>query len=301
MELNRKNFEILAYIAENNDEKCSQRKLSSELNMSLGVVNKIVAELIDDNALVYDNNSLKITEYGFELLEPYRVKRAILLAAGFGSRMRPITLNTPKPLVLVRGKRIIETIIDALMDAGINEIYIVRGYLGEQFDVLKNKYPNLILVDNPMYNESNNFTSAYLVRDKFENAYVCESDLYIHNPKIIKKYQYGSNYTGRYTDVSDDWCFEVKNGFIDKLKIGGEKVYHTYCVAYFSLEDGKKMKKDLEVSFDLPGAKEKVWDYVALEYFKEHYNMYVRDVKMEDIVEIDSFNELKQIDKTYDV
>lgn len=61
------------------------------------------------------------------------------------------------------------------------------------------------------------------------------------------------------------------------------------------------MKIDLEKSFDLPGAKEKVWDYVALDYFKNNYKLYVRDVKLEDIDEIDSFNELKKIDKTYDV
>lgn len=299
--MNRKTFEVLSYVAENENEKVSQRKISIGIDMSLGAVNKIVSELIDCNALEYDNNNLKITEYGLELLEPYKVKRAVLLAAGFGSRMRPITLNTPKPLVLVRGKRIIETMIDALIAKGINEIYIVSGYLGEQFDILKKKYPNITLMHNTLYNESNNFTSAYLARDKFENAYVCEADLYVHNPNIIRKYQFGSNYTGRYTDVSDDWCFTVKNGYIDSLKIGGEKVYHTYCIAYFSKEDGIQMKKDLEDAFELPGAKEKVWDYVALEYFKNHYKMYVRDVKLEDIDEIDSFNELKKIDKTYDV
>ena len=82
-----------------------------------------------------------VTLKGYEVLEPYRVKKAIFLAAGFGSRMVPITLNTPKPLVLVHGKRIIETLLDAVVEAGIEDITIVRGYLGEQFDVLLHKYP----------------------------------------------------------------------------------------------------------------------------------------------------------------
>ena len=82
-----------------------------------------------------------ITDKGLETLEPYRAKRAVFIAAGFGSRMVPITLNTPKPLVRVHGKRIIDSLIDACLEADIREIYIARGYLAEQFDQLLYKYP----------------------------------------------------------------------------------------------------------------------------------------------------------------
>ena len=93
----------------------------------------------------------------------------------------------------------------------------------------------------------------------------------------------------------------MKNGYINSLQIGGKDCYHTYCIAYFDNEDGIKMEKDLESAFSLPGAREKVWDYVALDYFKEHYKISVREVDKSDIDEIDTFNELKMIDKTYDV
>lgn len=72
----------------------------------------------------------KITSAGISALEPYRAKRAIFIAAGFGSRLVPITFNTPKPLVRVHGQRIIDGLIDACLEAGINEIYIVRGIPG---------------------------------------------------------------------------------------------------------------------------------------------------------------------------
>ena len=301
MKLSKNYFDVLTYIEENQNDKISQRKISGALNMSLGTINKIMSDLTKDNLIEAKDGFIKVTEEGYNTLEPFRVKRAILLAAGFGSRMIPITLNTPKPLVLVHGKRIIETILDALLKVGIEEIYIVRGYLGEQFDVLLKKYPSITLIDNPMYNETNNLSSAYLTRDKFSNSYVMEADLYIHNPSIIKKYQYGSNYTGKYVDVTDDWCFDTKNGYISKLKIGGEKCFHTYCIAYFSKEDGEKMQEDIKKSFELPGAKEKVWDFVALDYFKDHYKLYVREVHEGDIDEIDTFNELKKIDSIYDV
>ena len=93
----------------------------------------------------------------------------------------PITLNTPKPLVLVNGKKIIETLLDAVVKAEIPEIIIVTGYLNEQFEILLKKYPNIKFIYNKKYNEANNISSAYLVRDKFSNSYVLESDLYLYN------------------------------------------------------------------------------------------------------------------------
>ena len=57
------------------------------------------------------------------------VQRAVFLAAGKGTRMAPLTDTVPKPLVKVHGKSIITTLLDAVMMAGIEEIYIVRGYL----------------------------------------------------------------------------------------------------------------------------------------------------------------------------
>ena len=104
--------------------------------------------------------------------------------------MVPITLNTPKPLVRVNGTRIIDSLLDAVVEAGIPEIVIVRGYLGEQFDQLLYKYPNIRFVENPIYNEANNISSAVCVRYLLQNAYVLEADLLLRNKKLISKYEY---------------------------------------------------------------------------------------------------------------
>ena len=91
-----------------------------------------------------------------ETLEPYRAKRAVLFASGFGSRMLPITINTPKPLVNVNGRKIICSLLDPLVEIGVDEIIIVTGYLQEQFELLLRDYPMVRLVENPMYDITNN-------------------------------------------------------------------------------------------------------------------------------------------------
>ena len=220
MNLTPLEFEILVKIERNRDMKFSQRELAKDLLVSTGMINKTIKDLLVKELIISEETSkYELTLKGYEWLEPYRVKKAIFMAAGFGSRMVPVTLNTPKPLIQVHGKRIIETLLDAVLDAGIQDITIVRGYLGEQFDVLLNKYPMIKFVENPIYNEANNISSAYVVKNMLENSYVLESDLVLYNKDIIRKYEYTSNYTGMKVDITDDWCFETKNGIITKVKV----------------------------------------------------------------------------------
>lgn len=301
MNLTLNQFETLVYIERNQDDKLTQRHLSKQLDLSLGVINKTLAELTEMELIKADGSMYDVTLKGYEWLEPYRVKKAIFLAAGFGSRMVPITLNTPKPLVLVHGKRIIETLLDAVIAAGIDDITIVRGYLGEQFDVLLHKYPKIKFIENPLYNETNNISSAYLIKDMMENAYVLESDLLLFNPDIIRKYEYTTNYCGIKMDVTDDWCFYTKKGYISKLAVGGQDCHQMVGISYWNKEDGKKMSEDIEKVFHMPGGKEKYWDEVALRECLDHHKVMVKPVRKEDIVEIDTFKELKQIDPIYNV
>ena len=183
MELTRKQFDILETLA-TEKEHLTQRELESITGYSLGTVNRTLKEL-NELGFVEDGS---ISNSGVNALEPYRAKRAIFIAAGFGTRLVPITFNTPKPLVRVHGVRIIDRLIDACLEAGINEIYIVRGYLGELFDQLLYKYPMIKFLENPVFNEANNISSSLVARYMLSNAYVFEADLLISNPSIIKKY-----------------------------------------------------------------------------------------------------------------
>ena len=112
---------------------------------------------------------------------------AVLMAAGLGTRMRPITDTMPKPLVKVKGIPMIETVIDGLRSRGIDEIYVVTGYLGEQFSYLTTKYPQLKTVENTQYRTINNISSVKAVTDiiRGRDTFICEADLYIPDSEVF--------------------------------------------------------------------------------------------------------------------
>lgn len=296
MDLTRKQFDILEALA-TSKTSLTQRDLERITGYSLGTTNRTVKELTDLGFVAEG----EITNNGINALEPYRAKRAIFIAAGFGTRLVPITFNTPKPLVRVHGVRIIDRLIDACLEAAINEIYIVRGYLAEQFDQLLYKYPMIKFLENPVYNEANNISSSLVARYMLSNAYVFEADLLISNPKIIKKYHYTSDFLAIKKNRTDDWCFEVKDGIITEEKVGGENCWQMVGISYWNEVDGHKLSQDISDVYASPGGKERYWEQVPLVYRKEHYAVEVRECFDEDIVEIDTFRELKAIDKTYDV
>lgn len=292
--LSKKQFDILTYLEKTKKQE-TQRVLSKNLGISTGMINRLLAELAELK-LCKDG---MITEKGLAALEPYRVQRAVIFAAGFGSRLVPVTLNTPKPLVRVKGQRIIDGLLDALAEADIEEIYIVRGYLSEQFDQLLYKYPNIKFIENPIYNEANNISSAMCARYLLTNSYVCEADLLLYNHSLITKYQYQSNYLGVPVEMTNDWCFKTKGGYISEMRVGGVNCFHMFGISYWSAQDGARLSGHIEQVYNSPGGHERFWDQVAFDYHPGDYKIFVRECSFEDIVEIDTYNELKQLDKTY--
>ena len=255
MELTRKQFDILELLIEREQ---SQRQIREQTGMSLGSINRTMKEL----SLAGYVQGGRITEEGMNAMEPYRVKRAVFIAAGFGTRLVPITLNTPKPLVRVHGKRIIDGLIEACLALDIPEIVVVRGYLAEQFDQLLYRFPRIKFLENPIYNEANNISSALAARDLLANAYVFEADLLLNNPAVLKKYHYRSDFLGFKTQRTDDWCFEVTDGVITKQMVGGEgdNIWQMVGISYWCEADGRKLASDIEEVFAMPGGKERYWE-----------------------------------------
>lgn len=237
-----------------------------------------------------------------ERLEPFRVKRAIFLAAGFGSRMKPVTLTTPKPMVRVNGVRIIDSLIDACLAVGIEEIYVVRGYLAGKFDELLEKYPMIRFIDNPDYDKANNISSAFLARNLMQNAYVLEADLYLSNPKLIRKYNYESNVLGIWKESSDDWCLTPDSeGFVAEETTSGKRAYQMVGIYYWSETDGKKLARHIEdIYLRAEGGKDRYWETIPNWDFKGQYKIRIVPCEQSDIVEIDTYEELKAIDSSYE-
>ena len=297
MELTRKQFDILSTLALTSSP-LTQRQLEEKTGHSLGTINRVLKELSE---LGFVSGGC-VTSSGLDALEPYRAKRAVFIAAGFGSRLVPVTLNTPKPLVRVNGTRIIDTLINACLTAGINDIYIVRGYLSEQFDQLLYKYPMIKFLENPAYNEANNISSAVVARYLMQNSYILEADLLVSKPAIIRKYNYRSNVLGIWKERTDDWCLSVdKDGCVSEEKVGGLNCYQMVGIYYFNSADGAKLSEHLLTAYQAPGGKERYWETVPNQAYAGQYRIEVIPCHDEDIVEIDTFRELKAIDKTYDV
>ena len=234
-------------------------------------------------------------------LEPYRAKRAVFMAAGFGSRMLPITINTPKPLVRVHGTRIIDRLIDAVRAVGVAEIYVVRGYLAESFNQLLDKYPEIRFIENPLFAETNNISSAVAAAKHFECAYVFESDLYLTDTSYITKYQYQSNYLGIPVDSTEDWYFDATDdGTICHIAKGKDApCWKMVGLSYWTAEDGARLAEDIPAEFEREDAKQIFWDDVALDRRPDNYRVAVRPCAEADVVEIDSFAELQEIDPAY--
>ena len=164
--------------------------------------------------------------------ETHIVKRAIIMAAGIGKRMQPLTFETPKPLVKVNGVRMIDTVVDGLRSNGISEIYVVVGYLKEQFFEW-GKEKGVQIIENPYFDTCNNISSLYVAREHLGDCIILDGDQIIYNPAIRDSHFTRSGYNAVWCEgETNEWLMDVEDGVVKSCsRTGGSHGWQLYSIS----------------------------------------------------------------------
>lgn len=228
----------------------------------------------------------------------YKVDNAVIMAAGTSSRFAPLSYETHKGLLTVRGEVLIERQIRQLKEAGIDEVVLVSGYMKERFEYLKAKY-GIKIVENNEYDRRNNHSSIYAARDFLGNSYICSSDNYfVKNPfeKQVSEPYYAALYAHGHTA---EWCIgEGVDGYIDRISVGGENSWYMMGHVFWDERFSRRFVEILEREYDTPEIRNKLWEAVYADHIDE-LKLRIRGYENDYIFEFDSLDELRQFDESY--
>ncbi|SDM69613.1 sugar phosphate nucleotidyltransferase [Bacillus sp. OK048] len=219
--------------------------------------------------------------------------KAIILAAGMGTRLRPLTNDTPKSLVKVAGEPMIERQIRFLKEKGIHEIIVVTGYLHEKFEYLKERF-GVTLIHNDKYNLFNNIYTMYLVRDYLQDAFVTEADVFMVNNFIKTDLEHSTYFAGIKHNFEQEWILKFdETDRIHDIVIEDGTDYIIAGVSYWTQTDGLYIKEKLEEAIESRDYKNLYWDNIVQENIN-NIHLKITKVNSDDWFEIDSIEDLER-------
>lgn len=282
----------------------SQRELASYTGHALGMVNKAVRSLqdygfVDIATDSYGDNRFVLTDTAETLLSSYAPKQAIILAAGFGMRMVPINLETPKARLTVNGERLIERIINQLNNAGIkgSNIHIVVGFMKEKFEYLMDKY-GVDLIVNPSYASHNNISSLALATRYITNSYIVPSDVWCEKNPFNSRELYSWYMVSDEIDDDSDVRVNRKN---ELVRVKGSAGNAMVGISYLCGDTSDIVRKRVEEYNQKPQYDSSFWEealYGRTEDGEEENKMIVQAkvVHSSEVVEINTYEQLRDLD-----
>ena len=222
--------------------------------------------------------------------------RAILLAAGMGTRLRPLTLTTPKSLVEVNGRPMIERQIEFLNEIGVDEIIVVTGYLKEKFEYLKEKY-GVKLIHNDKFDIYNNIYTMYLVREYLGDSYVIDSDVYLHQNFLERNIERSTYFSGYKTGFKNEWKLVFnKNNRVNDIVVTDGEGYILSGISYWNKKDAIIIVKELEECIKSNNFKDLYWDDIVKDNLYK-LDVFIKKIGEKDSFEIDSLEDLYGLNK----
>ena len=217
---------------------------------------------------------------------------AIILAAGMGTRLRPLTNDKPKCLVEVNGVPMVERQIQFLKEKGINDITLISGYKANALDYLKGKY-GVDIVFNDRYETCNNINSLYIVKDRFHDTYILEGDVYMDKNILLSEVSQ-STYFARKKKYENEWGLEVDaNNKLTHINIGNGEGYLMSGISYWKGDDCKKIVAHMEDIYATKDYTNLYWDNMVLDVYPQ-LDICVREI--DGVYEIDTPEELKEVE-----
>lgn len=267
----------------------NQRVLSESCGHSLGVVNRSIKNLM---SFGYLDDSFRLTPKAQKLFCSIAPRRAVILAAGFGMRMAPINLETPKALIEVNGEILIERTIEQLHEVGIFEIYVIVGFMKEAFDYLVDKY-GVKLIINDLYASRNNLHSLMLAEKYLENAYVIPCDIWCDRNPFRKNELYSWYMV---SDLIDDESSVRVNRKMQLVSIpersGGNGMIG---IAYLSGDEADRVRQNLK-NLDQDSRFDNCFWERSL-FVEDKMMVQARVEHSTDFVEINTYEQLRDLDE----
>lgn len=266
----------------------NQRILAEVSGHSLGVVNRSLKELIKAG---YLNEAICPTAKAVSEYKNKTPKRAIILAAGFGMRMVPINTEMPKGLLEVNGEPLIERIIKQLHEVGIQEIYVVVGFMKEKYEYLMDEY-GVELVVNPDYAAKNNLHSLRLVKEHLENAYIVPCDIWCDRNPFHRHELYSWYMVSDLVENESNVRVNRKMELVTVSEnVGGNAMIG---ISYLTKEDSDTVSTRIKELCKNPQYDGSFWEEAL--YNKDRMIVTARVVHSADVVEINTYEQLREID-----